>query len=228
MPFYVRGNYYKHYSIFILTNKSARFLILDSELAPLKLTRDALLRILCYYQVMPHYIDFLLVYGAEEEDRELRFCGFRTKTTFVNPDAGEIIPSLNRSGRRYELCYNLKAVSLKKLNEDRLINVAWKIRQYAVYHRFDLGTGCVLWIIADPREKVKKLIGEVMHEDTAPEDLKFDSMPDAFKSCLDTHLVLTQSTTEEWRWYIQSLEEAVDMLVSLRGLWFSCSSTYRD
>lgn len=179
------------------------------------------MRILSYYQVMPHYIDFLLVYGAEEEDRELRFCGFRTQTTFVNPDAGQIIPDLNRSGRRYEICYNLKAVNPKDSSEDRLINTRWKIRQYAVYHRFDLGTGCVLWIIADPREKVKKLIGEVMAEYTTPEDLKFDSMADAFKSCLDTHLVLTQATTEEWRWYIQSLEEAIDKLVSSADLLHS-------
>lgn len=167
---------------------------------------------------MPQYIDFLLVYGAEEEDRELRFCGFRTRTTFVNPDAGQIIPDLNRSGRRYELCYNLKAVNPKQSSQERFINEVWKIRQYAVYHRFDLGTGCVLWIIADPLEKVNNLIKEVMPDYTAPANLKFDSMPDAFKSSLDTHLVLAQATTEEWRWYIQSLEESVDKLVSLGRL----------
>ncbi|CAJ2508545.1 Uu.00g135710.m01.CDS01 [Anthostomella pinea] len=186
------------------------FLITDSALAPLELTRDCLLRILTYHQVMPNYIDFLLVYGAQEEDRELRFSGFRTRTTFVNPEPGHIIPDLGRSGRQHEMCYNLKAVAPREAGKTQLIQNRWKIRQAAIYHRFDLGTGSLLWIIADPREAVKGVIGEILPEGTAPRDFQFGTVAEAFSASLDTHILLAQWASDEWRWHIQSLEETID------------------
>ncbi|GAW17184.1 hypothetical protein ANO14919_066370 [Xylariales sp. No.14919] len=186
------------------------FLITDSALAPLEMTRDCLLRILTYHQVMPTYIDFLLVYGAEEEDRELRYNAFRTRTTFINPEPGHIIPDLNRSGRQHEVCYNLKAVTPKDPTKNQFIRNRWRIRQSAVYHRLDLGTGSALWIIADPREAVKGVIGEVLPEGPVPRNFRFDSLCESFNSSLDTHLALAQWASDEWRWHLQSLEETID------------------
>ncbi|KAJ8119560.1 hypothetical protein ONZ43_g3514 [Nemania bipapillata] len=181
-------------------------------LAPLEMTRDCLLRILTYHQVMPTYIDFLLVYGAEEEDRELRYNAFRTRTTFVNPEPGNIIPDLNRSGRQHEICYNLKAVAPKDPTKSQFVKNRWRIRQSAVYHRLDLGTGSALWIIADPREAVKKIVGEILPEGLVPRGFAFDSFPESFSSSLDTHLALAQWASDEWRWHLQSLEETIDNL----------------
>ncbi|KAI1747623.1 hypothetical protein F4782DRAFT_419012 [Xylaria castorea] len=188
------------------------FLITDSALAPLEMTRDCLLRILTYHQVMPTYIDFLLVYGAEEEDRELRYNAFRTQTTCVNPELGNIIPDLNRSGRQHEICYNLKAVTPKDPSKTQLAGNRWRIRQAAIYHRLDLGTGSALWIIADPREAVKKLIGEILPEGPVPKGFHFDSVSMSFNSSLDTHKALAQWASDEWRWHLQSLEATIDNL----------------
>ncbi|KAI8624161.1 hypothetical protein F5Y19DRAFT_337129 [Xylariaceae sp. FL1651] len=188
------------------------FLITDSALAPLEMTRDCLLRILTYHQVMPTYIDFLLVYGAQEEDRELRFNSFRTRTTFVNPEPGSIIPDLNRSGRQHEICYNLKAVAPKDAGKSQFVKKRWKIRQSAIYHRFDLGTASALWIIADPREAVKGIIGEILPEGATPKLFQFSTLPESFNSSLNTHLALAQWASDEWRWHLQSLEETVDNL----------------
>ncbi|KAI0190664.1 hypothetical protein EV127DRAFT_78315 [Xylaria flabelliformis] len=189
------------------------FLITDSSLAPLEMTRDCLLRILTYHQVMPTYIDFLLVYGAEEEDRELRYNAFRTRTTFVDPEPGNIIPDLNRSGRQHEICYNLKAVARKDPTKNQLVGDRWRIRQAAIYHRLDLGnTGSALWIIADPRETVKKLIGEILPEGPVPKNFHFDTFSMSFDSSLDTHLALAQWASDEWRWHLQSLEATIDNL----------------
>ncbi|KAI0206605.1 hypothetical protein F4808DRAFT_404691 [Astrocystis sublimbata] len=188
------------------------FLISDSALAPLELTRDCLLRILTYHQVMPTYIDLLLVYGADEEDRELRYNAFRTRTTFINADPGNIIPDLNRSGRQHEICYNLKAVSPKEPTQNQLVKRRWRIRQAAVYHRLDLGTGSALWIIADPKEAVKKLIGEILPEGNVPSGFQFNTFQQSFRSSLDTHLALAQWASDEWRWHLQSLEATIDNL----------------
>ncbi|KAI0905711.1 hypothetical protein F4823DRAFT_119410 [Ustulina deusta] len=186
------------------------FLISDSALAPLEMTGNCLLRILNYHQVMPTFIDFLLVYGAQEEDRELRYHAFRTQTTLINPEPGNIIPDLNRSGRQHEICYNLKAVTPKDPTKNQFVKNRWRIRQSAVYHRLDLGTGSALWIIADPREAVKRVIGEVLPEGPLPRTFHFDNLSESFESSLDTHLAIAQWASDEWRSHLQSLEETID------------------
>lgn len=161
---------------------------------------------------MPTYIDLLLVYGAEEEDREVRYSAFRARTVFVDPDPGNIIPDLNRSGRQHEICYNLKAVAPKEPTENQLVKDRWRIRQAAVYHRLDLATGSALWIIADPREAVKKLIGEILPEGPVPGGFGFDSLSESFDASLDTHLALAHWASDEWRRHLQGLEVTIDDL----------------
>lgn len=195
-----------------LTPNEYRFLVSDSALAPLELTKDALLRIMTYHQVMPAYIDFLLAFGTQDEDRELRFTRFRTQTVLQNPVPGHVVADLHRSGRQHEICYNLKAVAPKDRGKSQYDRDQWKIRQAAVYHRFDLGSGTALWIVADPRESVKKAVQGVLREGPIPSNanMAFATMPDAFQSSLDTHLILVNWASTSWRWNIQSLEEAID------------------
>ncbi|KAM7204656.1 hypothetical protein V8F20_003440 [Naviculisporaceae sp. PSN 640] len=188
------------------------FLISDSALAPLECTRDALLRILTYHQVMPNYIDFLLVYGAQEEDRELRYGGFRSRTVLTDPHPGLVVPGLQRSGCQYEICFNLKAVSLKEENPKDPFVRRWKVRQSAIYHRFDLKTGTALWIIGDPREAVKGIFGDVLPQGPVPRGFRFGTVVECFQSSLDTHLILAQWSSDEWRSHIQSLEASIDEL----------------
>ncbi|KAL2277093.1 hypothetical protein FJTKL_00228 [Diaporthe vaccinii] len=186
------------------------FVVSESALAPLNLTQDALLRILTYHQVMPAYIDFLLVYGTRDEDRELRFTGFRSRTTLQNPLPGCTIADLHRSGRQHELCYNLKAVAVKESGKSQQPRNRWKIRQAAIYHRFDLGSGTALWIIGDPRETVKNDLKDVLPEGPVPSEFNFGTVHDAFMASLDTHLVLVNWASASWRWHIQDLEETID------------------
>lgn len=186
------------------------FVVSESALSPLNLTRDALLRILTYHQVMPAYIDFLLVYGTRDESQVMRFTGFRSRTTLQNPIPGCTIANLHRSGRQHELCYNLKAVAMKESGKFQNPRSRWRIRQAAIYHRFDLGSGTALWIIGDPRETVKNDLEEVLPEGPVPKEFKFGTVPDAFMASLDTHLVLVNWASASWRWHIQDIEEAID------------------
>ncbi|KAK7914324.1 hypothetical protein PG985_012027 [Apiospora marii] len=188
------------------------FLISNGSLFPLLLSRDMLLRILAYHQAFPFYLDFLLAYGIQEEDRKLRFNGFRSQVTLVNPQPSQVIPDLNRSGRRFDLCYNLKAVApLPKAGIGR--ELKWKIRQSAIYHRFDLGSGTALWMVADPLSAVKDELAEVLAADEPLlSDLRFGTLPEAFDSSLKTHLIVCQWASREWRWHLQSLEERIDRM----------------
>ncbi|KAK1969387.1 hypothetical protein LY78DRAFT_745174 [Colletotrichum sublineola] len=158
-----------------------------------------LLRLMTFYQIMPQFSDFLLVYASQHgRDRELRFSGFRTDKVLANPIKGTIIPQLGRSGRRYQICFNLKTVALKKYGE-------WKIRQAVLHHQLDLGQGTQLWIIGDPHATLKdRIAGLFSDRNTYP--TSFSTVQEGFKSSLEVHLDFAQWATSEWRWHILYLE----------------------
>ncbi|KZL78222.1 hypothetical protein CT0861_07799 [Colletotrichum tofieldiae] len=164
-----------------------------------------LLRLMDFYQVMPQFLDFLHVYASHHgRDRELRFSGFRTDKTLVNPISGTAIHELGRSGRRYQLCFNLKTVSLKEQGD-------WKIRQAVFHHQFDVGQGTQLWIIGDPHAALKRHTAELFPEGKVY-PTNFSTVQQGFKSSLEVHLDFAQWATSEWRWHILHLEERAEEL----------------
>ncbi|KAK7714954.1 hypothetical protein SLS63_011550 [Diaporthe eres] len=103
-----------------------------------------------------------------------------------------------------------KLVGAFATRPDPRCRIIWKIRQAAIYHRFDLGSGTALWIIGDPRETVKNDLKDVLPEGPVPSEFNFGTVPDAFMASLDTHLVLVNWASASWRWHIQDLEETID------------------
>lgn len=165
-----------------------------------------------YHQVSPNYFDFLDVYGSlKGDDRELRFNGFRSEVSLANPDPGLILTDLGRSGRRFQINYNLKTVALKE-RKDGVSR--WKIRQDAIHHQFDVGSGVQFWIFGDPHEALKSRIAEIVSEHKSHKD-KFDTLSASFKSSLNVHLQSATWSTEGWRQYIISLEDTVEHLVGV-------------
>ncbi|KZL63053.1 fungal specific transcription factor domain-containing protein [Colletotrichum incanum] len=164
-----------------------------------------LLRLMTFYQVMPQFLDFLHIYASHHgRDRELRFSGFRTDKTLANPISGTVIHELGRSGRRYQLCFNLKTVSLKEQGD-------WKIRQAVFHHQFDIGQGTQLWIIGDPHASLKRHTAELFPEGKVY-PTSFSTVQQGFKSSLEVHLNFAQWATLEWRWHILYLEERAEEL----------------
>src|SRR6187402_2626297 len=106
-----------------------------------------LLRILRYHQVMPGYLDFMAVFGSQNENRDLRFSGFREQTSITKPSRALEMRNLGRSGRQFQLCYNLKAVACKSLPGTDLSEQQWSVRQAAIHHQFDVEEGTTLWIV---------------------------------------------------------------------------------
>ncbi|OHE90944.1 hypothetical protein CORC01_13753 [Colletotrichum orchidophilum] len=188
------------------------FLIAENALAPLEARPEMLMRLLTFYQVMPQFLDFLYIYGSPHgEDKNLRFSGFRTEKVLINPAPGTCIPDMGRSGRRFQICYNLKTVGLKFEQPGQEVNKVWKIRQAAIHHQFDVGSGVQNWILGDPHAVVKGLIQELFPE-KRNHSSRFGTTEQSLLSSLEVHLVLARWATSGWRWNVQSLEEIIDNL----------------
>jgi hypothetical protein len=171
-----------------------------------------LLRILTYHQVMPGYLDFLFVFGSQAKARDLRFSGFREQSTITK--RGPEIRTLGRSGRQYQLSYNLKAVACKSAAITNISEQEWSIRQAAVHHQFDVEEGSALWIVTQGNLSLKERVTEMTAAHGRPEDRAFTTPEECFKTTLTTHLLYCHWSIEEWRWYIQWLEEVIEKEVS--------------
>ncbi|EPE32642.1 hypothetical protein GLAREA_07776 [Glarea lozoyensis ATCC 20868] len=202
----------------------------DSSRDPLNITRQMLLRILSYHQVNPAYLDFLFVFGSQNEARGLRFSGFHEQMTFARPSRQLPIPSLRRSGRQYQLTYNLKSVARKMRSNPRgqpirvpISEMQWSIRQAAIHHQFDVEIGTTLWIVTQGNLDIFERVVQMTAVHGRKEDRAFADGPECFRTSLTTHLLYCYWSIEEWRWYIQWLEDVIDtetgnVLYSARGI----------
>lgn len=162
-----------------------------------------------FHHVMPHYLDFLQVYASPHgEDQELHFSGFSTEKVLVNPVPGTDIPELGRSGRRFQLCYNLKAAAPKDEHNEG----TWKIRQAVIHHQFDVGQGTQVWMIGDPHAAIKERIGD-LYSDTNKYPTSFSDMGQSFRSSMHIHLVCARWAASEWKRNVKFLEKGAEDLV---------------
>lgn len=170
----------------------------------LKISRKMLVAAWTHHQVMVSFLDFIFPFGMQEYLEDFYFSGLREETRLSSPATGLVIPELGRSGRDIRLCYNLKSV---ERSSDK--HWPWSIRQTAVYHSFDVENGTAFWIMVKGSTLMKKRIQESTAKNAVrPLDLnRFGSNCEAFASALATHLVLADWCVEEWRWYLNYLEE---------------------
>lgn len=162
---------------------------------------------------MPAYLEFMLCFGSQSDARDLRFGAFREQSMMQCPPEGPSMPSLRRSGRQFQLCYNLKGVTLKK-NSQEVKNNEWSIRQAAVHHQFDVVYGTTLWIITKGRIDIQERFNHLTGPKGLSEDRSFGTIYECFRASLAAHLMYCNWSTEDWRWYISWLEEIVEMEVS--------------
>lgn len=163
---------------------------------------------------MPCFLDFLYTFGPKngDERESTRFSGFRTEKEFRSVNPALEISALNRSGRRYQVCYTLKSVALKSVDERSMISKTWRIRSAVIYHQFDIQNGTQLWIIGDPLQGIHDLVQEHVHE-KKDHSARYGTCAQSFDSSLAMILHYAQWATEEWRWHVQSSEEIVDKIV---------------
>lgn len=177
-----------------------------------------LVRTLTYHQLMPGYLHFLSAFGQQSRPHNARFSGFREHTTLAMPLPGQAIPDLGRSGRQFQLCYNLKSVSCTSPPDTIKRHKVWSIRQVALCHQFDIADGTTLWVLTKGALDLKERIKEMTGRNGRTEDRAFGTPQECFQSSLAVHLLLTHWASEEWRGYIQWLEDVIDEEVSTTGL----------
>jgi hypothetical protein len=187
---------------------------LDTVTSPLSISVYSATRLLTYHQVSPSFFDFIDAYGNPFAiNRELRFNAFRTESYLVDPEPGEILPQLGRSGRRYQISYSLKTVNRKEwMKEPQLGRSLWQIRQIAIHHQLDVGSGVQFWMFGDPHATLRDRVADVFPDQRKHEE-KFASVSASFKTSLEMQLRLARWATEGWRQYIQYLEETVGKVV---------------
>ena len=132
-----------------------------------------------------------------------------------NIPRGPAVSTLGRSGRQYQLCYNLKRVSRTKgTARDEVSKQRWSVQQNEYHHQFDVQEGTQLWMnakgrLTDYRNQVLELTGGQTGQ---PDDLSFVNKEDCFRSSLTIHLMNCHWATDDWRGYLNYLEEAIEDL----------------
>lgn len=163
---------------------------------------------------MPEFLDFLFVFGIHSGPRDLRFSGFRDQVSFDHRLRTGGSGVLGRSGRRFELCYNLKSVVRKSQDEDDIGRADWSIRQVCVNHQFDVETGRALWITVKGAKDLQQRYKELTGADSYGDLKDFDCQERRIWSSLATHLMYAHWSTEGWRDNIEWLEKIVDRKAS--------------
>lgn len=173
----------------------------------LQVTQEMLTLILTFHQVMPSYLDFISVFGAQSDSRDLRFSGFRESRNLIRSSRMPVLDSLGRSGRQFQLVYNFKGVTCKEKNE-------WSIRQAAIHHQFDIENGTTLWIVTKGHTDLQQRYKELTGPEGREEDRSFGDVAQCLRSSLAVHSLFCQWATEDWRDYLRWLEETIESEVS--------------
>lgn len=180
--------------------------------ARLELTQEDLAFILSYHQVIPSFLDLLFTCGRQERPREFRYAAFchenyleKESPATRNPNL--MIESLGRSGRQIQHCYNLHSVECSGYMEEK----DWSIRQTVVYHSFDVETGASFWIFIKGNNVIEKRIMDATRStrNTGMTARSHQTLFGSFSASLLSHTQILEWCSEQWRWYINDMEECL-------------------
>jgi hypothetical protein len=159
------------------------------------------------YLVSPSFLDFVFAFGLKEGAQDFHFSGLKAEYRLAPYDKTCVLPSLDRSGRDLRFCYNLRSVEPTSPRSKE----PWSIRQCAVYHTFDVENGKMIWIMVKGNKEIQERVTEAANRSTHS-DVPLKSRSDAFAASLETHLLLCNWSGENWRWYINDLEDQLSAL----------------
>ena len=157
--------------------------------------------LLCFthFQVLPEFVDFLFPFGFRSYAEDFYFSGFRQRTQLAEYGR-HAAPNARPADKKFQICYNLKSVEPSDTD-------SWSIRHCAIQHSFDMKVVRTSWIILKGDELMKRRIESATSDRGPHQPSEFNSLSGAFKASLQTHLILCDWSAENWRWYINSLED---------------------
>ena len=158
-----------------------------------------------YLQVMPEFIDFLLIFGKQSRAQLFQFGAFRQRTRLFTSGfqslPGLKIPALGWSGRDLQLCYNLKSMEPSSQG-----GWPWSARDCAINHTFDIDSIRIIWIMIKGDALIQDRIRSATKNQSPAELSSFQSLDRAFASTLATHLIIIVWATENWEQFISFVE----------------------
>lgn len=165
----------------------------------LKVSREMLMLCFTKFQVMPEFVDFLFPFGFRSYAEDFYFSGFRQRTQLAQ-HWRNTAPNPRPVHKRFQVCYNLKSVEPSDSD-------GWSIRHCAVHHSFDMQEVRASWIVVKGDELMKRRIESATSDRGPHEPSDFKSMDGAFMASLVTHMIFCAWSFENWRWYINFLED---------------------
>lgn len=168
--------------------------------AALDIFHDMFTLLLSYHQVSPSFLDFVFTFGSKMNARDFQYSGLREESWIQEVSRRHPLPELCRSGREIRLCYNLRSVEPSPAEVD----MQWSTRQCAIYQSYDLETGNLVWIDIKANDVIKRRIkSDISLQSSSKDNLRYET----FNKLLSTHLIMCDWSGENWRWYINDLED---------------------
>lgn len=155
---------------------------------------------------MPGYLDFLHGFGAQDNARGKFFTGFYQQT-MLGEDS-QLAQMSDRSWRQYQLCYNLRGVTSKPMSHGQ---VEWSVRQAAVHHQFDVVDGTAVWIVTKGGKDLLERVDNLAKGYKKP---SLETPQACFRTSLDVHRMFSHWSAEDWRRYVDYLEDNLNSDVS--------------
>ncbi|MCJ1261432.1 hypothetical protein MMC22_001296 [Lobaria immixta] len=145
-------------------------------------------------------LDFLDLGTSAADKQDFYFSGFRQRVQLAERWRNNA-PNARLVSKKFQLCYNLKSVEPSDTDK-------WSIRHCAVHHSFDVMEIRASWIIVKGDSLMKRRIESATSNQGPLGTSDFDSMDQAFNASLETHLIFCGWSAENWRWYINYLEDS--------------------
>ena len=155
-----------------------------------------------YFRVMPEFVDFLFSFGYQSHAQDPYFSSFRQRTCISNSSQTFDIPELAWSGSEIQVCYNLKSAERSGSDPND-----WSIRHCAVHHTLDVKNVRANWIIVKGNNIMKDRVEQATCGRSRDDLSSFETLDRAFAASLAAHLVFCDWAAEQWRWYINNLED---------------------
>ncbi|OQV07953.1 hypothetical protein CLAIMM_12305 [Cladophialophora immunda] len=173
----------------------------------LYISQDMMKWILSFFQVLPIFLEFLLAFGQQLYAVDSQFSGFREEKRLEAGWQRDPIPELGRSGQDFRIFYNLKSFERK----DGL-QWPWSNRQTVIFHSFDVQNGHASWIVLKANGVIRERLKEVSTTLLSQNPDIYLSVAKKFANSLACHFVIVEWCGENWRWYINYIEEQLHTL----------------
>ena len=161
---------------------------------------------------MPETVDFLLAFGVSEHPKDFHYSGFRSEMNLSQESNRLILRDLGRSGREIRLCHILRSVERVDVTSKSPNSWSWSIRPAVTYHSFDIESQRSVWLMVKANGVIKNRVRASCKDQDLYRLSPPDNVDNTFESTLRTHLILCAWAGENWRWYINDIEQRVQTL----------------